>query len=259
MVRLDIGAAGDGERLLAGVYTFCDRVVNHQGVQGPPEALMMGYSMQVRDGMVCNACVADQASIAAAVLETIALRPNHPRAAVWLARFDYTKAEIPTFTDCAPEVILYTTEGIVAGMQYLVETQGVASARNHPAAKQFTAMAQWLVDHQDGNCRWPEPPERGYRDYSAGIPWRLLRMDALVGPNPAWQVCAARFLAGLATPEGERYYGLYIRPFTTGWRGCQRARPYTEISLMKRFIREYPLSGPEAALYRVAAGKVGNG
>jgi hypothetical protein len=34
----------------------------------------------------------------------------------WLAHFDYTKVEIPTFTDCAPEVILYTAEGMVAGI-----------------------------------------------------------------------------------------------------------------------------------------------
>jgi hypothetical protein len=134
----------------------------------------------------------------------------------WLARFDYTKVEIPTFTDCAPEVILYTCEGMVAGLQHLVETQGVEAARNHPVAHQFAAMAQWLVENQDQNGRWPEPPERGYRDYSCGIPWLLLRMDALIGPNPAWQACAARFLDGLATREGERYYGLYVRPFTTG-------------------------------------------
>ena len=89
-------------------------------------------------------------------------------------------------------------------------------ARRHPAAKQFAAVAQWLVENQASNGRWPEPPERGYRDYSAGIPWLLLRMDALIGPNPAWQSCAARFLQGLATTDGERYYGLYVRPFTTG-------------------------------------------
>jgi hypothetical protein len=286
MVRRDVKTDDERERLLAGAYAFCERVVEHQGVQGPPEALMMGYGLKVRDGMVSHACVADQACIAIAVVDTIAMAPQHPRAATWqaaivrwadwvlanfakdngaigvgifshkwnpiseywcatsltagtlfplarltgdaryaqaglrsldwLAHFDYTKVEIPTFTDCAPEVILYTCEGMVAGLQYLVETQGVEATRKHPVARQFAAMAQWLVDNQDDNGRWPEPPERGYRDYSCGIPWLLLRMDALVGPNPAWQACAARFLDGLATTEGERYYGLYVRPFTTG-------------------------------------------
>lgn len=286
LVRRDVQAGDERERLLAGAYAFCDRVVEHQGVQGPPEALMMGYGLKVRDGLVCHACVADQASIAEAVVDTIAMAPWHPRAAVWqaaivrwadwvlanfarenggigvgifchkwnpipeywcatslttgvlfplarltgearyvqaglrsldwLARFDYTKVEIPKFTDCAPEVILYTCEGMVAGLQYLVETQGVEAARKHPVAGQFAAMARWLVDNQDAHGRWPEPPERGYRDYSCGIPWLLLRMNALIGPDPAWQACAARFLKGLATPEGQRYYGLYVRPFTTG-------------------------------------------
>lgn len=41
-------------------------------------------------------------------------------------------------------------------------------------------------------------------------------MNALIGPNPVWQACATRFLDGLATTGGERYYGLYVRPFTTG-------------------------------------------
>ncbi len=297
MVRRDVKTDDERERLLAGAYAFCDRVVDHQGVQGPPEALMMGYGLKVHDGMVGHACVADQGSIAAAVVDTIALSPQHPRAAVWqaaivrwadwvlanfakdnggigvgiychqwnpiteywcatslttgvlfplarltgdaqyaqaglrsldwLARFDYTKVEIPTFTDCAPEVILYTAEGMVAGLRYLVETQGVDAARNHPVARQFAAMAQWLVDHQDANGRWPEPPRRGYRDYSCGIPWLLLRVDSLIGPNPTWQACAARFLDGLATTEGERYYGLYVRPFTNGlaWlSACEAAR-----------------------------------
>jgi len=286
MVRRDVKTDDERERLLASAYAFCDRVVEHQGVQGPPEALMMGYGLKVRDGLVCHACVADQASIAEAVVDTIAMSPEHPHAAVWqaaivrwadwvlanfakgngaigvgifshqwnpipeywcatsltagtlfplarltgearyaeaglrsldwLAHFDYTKVEIPTFTDCAPEVILYTCEGMVAGLQHLVETQGVEAARNHPVARQFAAMAQWLADNQDANGRWPEPPERGYRDYSCGIPWLLLRMNKLIGPNPAWQACAARFLDGLASREGERYYGLYVRPFTTG-------------------------------------------
>jgi len=286
LVRRDIKTDDERERLLAGAYAFCERVVAHQGVQGPPEALMMGYGLNVRDGMVCHACVADQASVAEAALETVALMPDHPRATVWrgaierwadwvlanfakengavgvgifshqwkpipeywcatsltagvlfplarltgearyaeaglrslewLGRFDYTRVEIPTFTNCAPEVILYTCEGMVAGLQHLIETQGGEAARKHPVARQFTAMAQWLADNQDADGRWPEPPERGYRDYSCGIPWLLLRMNALIGPNPAWQTCAARFLDGLTTPDGERYYGLYVRPFTTG-------------------------------------------
>lgn len=286
LVRRDVKTDDECERLLAGAYAFCDRVVEHQGVQGPPEALMMGYNLKVRNGMVDCACVADQASIAEAVVDTIAMSPQHPRAVVWqaaivrwadwvlanfakdngaigvgiyghqwnpipeywcatsltagvlfplarltgdaryaqaglrsldwLAHFDYTKVEIPTFTECAPEIILYTCEGMVAGLQHLVKTQGVEGARAHPVARQFAAMAQWLVDHQDANGRWPEPVGRGYRDYSCGIPWLLLRMNALIGPDPVWQACAARFLDGLATPEGERYYGLYVRPFTTG-------------------------------------------
>jgi hypothetical protein len=286
MVRRDVKTNDESERLLAGAYAFCDRVVAHQGVQGPPEALMMGYGLNVRDGLVCHSCVADQASVAEAVVDTIATSPQHPRANAWqaaivrwsdwvlanfardngaigvgifchkwnpipeywcatsltagvlfplarltgdaryaqaglrsldwLAHFDYTKVEIPKFTDCAPEVILYTCEGMIAGVQHLVETQGVDAARNHPAARQFVSMAQWLADNQDANGRWPEPPERGYRDYSCGIPWLLLRMDALIGPDPSRQKCAAHFLDGLATPEGQRYYGLCVRPFTTG-------------------------------------------
>jgi len=286
LLRRDVQDDDPRGRLLAGACAFCDRVVEHQGVQGPPEALMMGYGLKTKDGTVFHACVADQASIALAVLDTVALRPGHPRAAVWLGaierwagwvlanfardngavgvgifchqwnpipeywcatsltagvlfslarltgnaryaeaglrsldwlgRFDYTKVEIPTFTDCAPEVILYTCEGIAAGVRHLVETQGVEAARAHPAARQFAAMAQWLIDNQAPDGRWPEPPERGYRDYSCGIPWLLLRMDALIGPNPAWRACAARFLDGLAAREGQRYYGLHVRPFTTG-------------------------------------------
>ena len=41
-------------------------------------------------------------------------------------------------------------------------------------------------------------------------------MDALIGPETTWRACAERYLAGLATPDGERYYGLFVRPFTTG-------------------------------------------
>lgn len=286
LVRHDVKTATAGERLLAGAYAFCDRVLAHQGVQGPPEALMMGYGLQVRDGMVQHACVADQASIAAAVLETVALRPKHPRAAAWqaaierwadwvianfaqpnggigvgifchkwnpiseywcatslfssvlfklarltgkaeyerrglasldwLARFDHNLVEIPRFTDCAPEVVLYSSEGIVEGIRHLVETRGIEAARRHPAAVHFAVMAKWLVDNQAANGRWPEPPERGYRAYSAGIPWVLFEMDALIGPEPTWRACAERYLAGLAMPEGEHYYGLFVRPFTTG-------------------------------------------
>ncbi len=286
MVRRDVKSSDEGEILLAGAYAFCDRVVEHQGVQGPPEALMMGYGLKVRDGQVCHACVADQACIASAVVDTIALRPQHPRAAIWqaaivrwadwvlanfardngaigvgiychkwnpipeywcatsltasvlfplarltgdirytqaglrsldwLAHFDYTKVEIPTFTNCAPEVILYTTEGMIAGMRHLVETLGTSDAKKHPVARQLFAMADWLVVNQDANGRWPEPPERGYRDYSCGIPWLLLRMNTLIGPNTDWQNCAMHFLDGLATKAGERYYGLYVRPFTNG-------------------------------------------
>ncbi|MHB9133771.1 MAG: hypothetical protein ACYDBB_22125 [Armatimonadota bacterium] len=287
LVRRDMGdAAGECERALAGAYAFCDRVVEHQGVQGPPEALMMGYGLRVRDGMVQHACVADQASIALAVLDTVALRPTHPHAAGWLAaierwagwvlanftqpnggigvgifchqwnplpeywcatslatavlfalrrqtgkaayadpalagldwlaRFDYTAVDIPRFTDCAPEVALYTFEGLVAGTRYLCQTQGVDAARSHPAARQFASLAQWLIDNQSSDGRWPEPPERGYRDYSAGVPWLLLEMDALIGPNAPWRACARRVLDGLMTTEGACYYGLYVRPFTTG-------------------------------------------
>lgn len=286
MVRRDVGEVGVGERLLAGAYAFCDRVVYHQGIQGPAEALMMGYGLKVKDGQVCHACVADQASVAMAVLETIALRPKHPRVAEWLSaierwadwvlanfakdngaigvgifchkwnpideywcatglmasalfklaeitgnaeyaqrglssldwlgRFDYTKVEIPTFTDCAPEVVLYTSEGIVAGVRYLVETEGIEAARCHSAAKQFGSMARWLVEHQGEDGRWPEPPVRVYRDYSAGIPWLLMEMDGLIGPDSSWQKCAERLLAGLDTVEGERYYGMYVRQFTMG-------------------------------------------
>src|SRR5262249_17720951 len=156
---------------------FCDRVVSHQGVQGPPEALFMGYGMRVVDGSVEHSCVADQSSCANAVLDVLARFPQHPRAGVWraclerwadwvirefvaanggigvgilgpkwnpireywcatslfatslfklamlggkdayaqhglralewLSRFDYENVEIPTFLECAPEVILY--------------------------------------------------------------------------------------------------------------------------------------------------------
>jgi hypothetical protein len=286
MVRKDARTSDEGELLLAGAFAFCDRVIENQGVQGPPEALMMGYGLKIRDGLVQNACVADQATIARAVLETIELRPQHPRATIWqaaivrwadwvlasfardnggigvgilsykwnpipeywcatslttmvlfqlaqltgdsryenagmksldwLARFDYTKVEIPTFKDCAPEVILYTMEGMVVGIQHLVDSKGIEVARNHPVAGQFAAMAQWLAEHQDANGRWPEPPDRGYRDYSCGIPWLLLRMNTLIGPNQTWKTCATLFLDGLATTSGERYYGLYVRPFTNG-------------------------------------------
>ena len=286
MVRLGAGTMADDERMLAGAYAFCDRVVEHQGVQGPPEALMMGYGLKIENGLPVHACVADQASIAEAVVETVELCPGHERAGVWrasierwadwvlanfakengaigvgiychqwnpiseywcatslttavlfvlaritgndryaqaglrslgwLGQFDYRHVEIPTFTDCAPEVVLYTCEGMVAGIRYLVEHEGVEAARRHPAARQFTAMAQWLHGNQDEHGRWPEPPDRGYRDYSCGIPWLLLRMDALIGPNPQWQETAARLLDNLAITDGERYYGLYVRPFTTG-------------------------------------------
>lgn len=286
MIRRDAKVSDAGAQLLAGAWSFCDRVVSHQGVQGPAEALMMGYGLHIRDGMVCHACVADQASVAAAVLETIALRPSHPRVAVWqaamerwtdwvlanfaqsnggigvgifghkwnpipeywcatslttgvlfhltrltgndryrqaalagldwLARFDYRRVEIPSFTDCAPEVILYSAEGMVEGMRYLLEAEGTAAVRQHPVAVQCRGMAEWLVNNQSSEGRWPEPPERGYRDYSAGIPWHLLRMNELIGPEPTWCACAERHLAGLATVDGERYYGLYVRPFTSG-------------------------------------------
>jgi len=286
MVRQDTAATTDGGRLLAGAYAFCDRVVRHQGVQGPPEALMMGYEMVVKDGVPSCACVADQASIASAVVDTVMSRPDHPRAGAWrecieryadwvlanfiapsgaigvgifghqwnpiteywcatslagsvifklarltgrsdyeqaalgalgwLAQFDHTKVEIPTWTDCAPEVALYSFEGMVEGIRHLVATQGVEAAREHPVLGRFEVMAQWLVNHQDLSGRWPEPLDRGYRDYSCGLPWQLLEMEALVGPQPPWQQCARRVLADLASAGGEEYYGLYVRPFTNG-------------------------------------------
>ena len=74
MIRRDVKTSDEGERFMAGASCPFDRVVAHQGMQGPPEALMMGYGLNVRNGMVCHACVADQASIAEAVLETVALR-----------------------------------------------------------------------------------------------------------------------------------------------------------------------------------------
>lgn len=88
LVRQDmiIGENVDEEaaRLKAGIAAFSDRVRTHQGVQGPPEALFMGYGLHVLNGTVAHACVADHASSANAVLDTVRLMPNHPHANDWL-------------------------------------------------------------------------------------------------------------------------------------------------------------------------------
>jgi hypothetical protein len=286
LIKRDVKDVSDARRLLEGAYAFCDLVVHHQGQQGPPETLMMGYCAEVVDGKLSCACVADQASIASAVVHTIMARPSHPNADKWLntielyanwvidnftspngafgvgifsfewnpileywcatslassvmfrlakitgkekyataalgalnwlAQFDHTKVEIPMWEECAPEVAIYSFEGMVDGVRHLVETQGVAAARQHPVVAHFRVMTDWLIAHQGENGRWPEPRDRGYRDYSCGIPWLMLEMDALIGPDPRWKACAQRFLAGLNNPEGEDYYGLYVRPFTMG-------------------------------------------
>jgi len=274
------------ERLQRGIVAFCERVVDYQGVQGPAEALYMGYGVKVKDGLPEHSCVADQASTANALLDAVETFPQHPRVAVWLAcvrrwadwvlrefalanggvgvgifghrwnpipeywcatslfasalfklarltgeslyreralasldwlaRFDHLHVEIPKFEDCPTEVILYATEGIMEGLEYLAETQGIERARSHPAADKYRQLAAWLVENQLPSGRWPEPIARGYRPYSVGLPWELLRLERLLGPEPRWRRCAARMLNFLSRREGEAYMGLYNRPFAMG-------------------------------------------
>ncbi len=274
------------ERLQRGIVAFCDRVVDYQGVQGPAEALFMGYGIKVKDGLPEHSCVADQASTANALLDAVETFPQHPRASLWLACvrrwadwvlrefalpnggvgvgilghrwnpipeywcatslfasalfklarltqealyreralasldwlacFDHLRAEIPRFEDCPTEVILYATEGIMEGLEYLAETQGPVAARCHPAAEKYRQMAAWLVENQLPSGRWPEPIARGYRPYSAGLPWELLRLERVLGPEPRWRRCAAGMLDFLSRREGEIYMGMYNRPFTMG-------------------------------------------
>ena len=290
MVRNDVETKGcdteESQRLEAGTFAYCDRVMSHQGVQGPPEALYMGYGVRVVHGVVDCCCVADQASVANGVLDTIAMYKDHPRAARWLAsierwadwvirefatqtggigvgvlghkwnpipeywcatslfatslfklavltgkedylkramaaldwlaRFDHTAVEIPKFTECAPEVILYAGEGLVEGLRFVASTLGPQAAKDHPAADKLRSMARWLIANQLAEGRWPDPPARGYREYSLGIPWILFQMNRLIGPDKERTACAERCLSHLLRPEGERYYGLYVRPWGMG-------------------------------------------
>ncbi len=102
------------------------------------------------------------------------------------------------------------------GLEHLADLQGIEAARSHPVAAKYRVLADWLVQNQLPGGRWPEPASRGYRCYSAGLPWELLRLERLLGPQPAWRRCAENMLNFMSTAEGEAYMALYNEGFSTG-------------------------------------------
>lgn len=103
LVRQDLssgsGPVPESIRILAGVAAYNDRVVSTQGVQGYPEALLMRYGLERKNGQIKHSCVADQASVANAALEVLAALPDHPHRAGWLecltAWADWVLREFP--------------------------------------------------------------------------------------------------------------------------------------------------------------------
>lgn len=134
----------------------------------------------------------------------------------WLARFDFAKAVIPDFSTSPGGVLLYLSEGLVEGLDFLERTEGREVARNHPAAAKATEVLTWLVEHQSERGSWPEPPIRGHRTYEIGLPWLILRMNRILGPDPRWEASADRFLRHLVSDAGVDTYGLFVRPWAMG-------------------------------------------
>jgi Glycosyl hydrolase family 76 len=299
-------ATGDRASLEGGAFAFCSRVVGYQGVQGPPEALFMGYGLKIENGMVELSCIADQASIANAVLETFEQFPNHSDAPAWrqcvvswtdwvlanfvqanggvgvgifnhqwnpikeywcatslftatlfklarllgpdrylaqamkgldwLSQFDFFNADIPKFADVPANIILYTMDGISEGIRYLRDVTGLAE--NHPAMEKYKQLANWLVQNQLPTGLWPpEPPQRGNRGYSAGLPWQLLYMNRLIGPESAWVNCAERLLQYLSSAEGQRYFGLFDRPWEMGLSWLSLAEAVRHVHSLRQFLQ----------------------
>jgi len=134
----------------------------------------------------------------------------------WLARFDYSEAIIPDFSSTPGGVLFYTSEGLAEGLDFLENSEGREAARNHPAAAKAVEILDWMVEHQTEAGRWPEPPTRGHRSYEIGLPWLILRLNRILGPDPRWEACAERFLQFLVSEAGIRYFGLYVRPWAMG-------------------------------------------
>lgn len=290
LIRQDLlsgsGRVSEQDRIAASLAAFCERVVSTQGIQGVPEALFMGYGLQRKAGCIRHSCVADQASVANAVLEVAAAFPEHAQrtrwlqaiqtwsdwvaqefsgpgggigvgilshewnpmetywcatslycasqfrmasiadapAALeramssfdWLSRFDFSAAVIPDFSTSPGGVLLYFCEGLAEGLEFLADRQGPQSARSHPAADKAREALNWLASHQQPSGSLPAPATRGHRTYELGLPWLVLRLNGVLGPEPHWAAFAERFLDNLCHQDGKDYYGLYIRPWAMG-------------------------------------------
>lgn len=290
LVRQDLlGGSGDvpeSTRILASLAAFNDRVVSTQGVQGFPEALLMRYGLQRRDGQIKHSCVADQASVANAALAVIEALSDHPhrqswidalttwadwvlkefpgpdggmgvgvlaydwnpmnvywcatslfsaslfrlhrltgieayytqasQSLDWLAQFAFSEAIIPDFQTSPGGVMLYFTEGLCEGLTSLARAEGKEFARNHPAAAKARECFQWLMANQQETGTLPVPATRGHRPYELGLPWTVLRLNAILDEGPDIEAFVDRFLRFLITEKGMRYYGILNRPWATG-------------------------------------------
>lgn len=88
MVRQDLLAGSEAVteqiRVEAGIAAFCERVYRTRGIQGAPEALFMGYGLDHRNGLIKHSCVADQCSVANAVLDAVSALTTHSNQRAWL-------------------------------------------------------------------------------------------------------------------------------------------------------------------------------
>jgi hypothetical protein len=134
----------------------------------------------------------------------------------WLARYRFEEGIIPDFSSSPGGVMLYFSEGLAEGLDFVEEKEGRDAARAHPAAAKAREALDWMAANQTEVGGWAEPPTRGHRTYEIGLPWLILRLNRLVGPDPRWEASAERFLHHLVSQAGVAYYGLYVRPWAMG-------------------------------------------
>ncbi len=134
----------------------------------------------------------------------------------WLSRFAFSEAIIPDFQSSPGGVLLYFSEGLAEGLQFIAETEGPDTARAHPAAAKAKEVLDWLVGNQLPTGTLPVPKLRGHRSYELGIPWLVCRLQGILGPDPRLESFNRRFLEYMVSEPGTEYYGLYVRPWAMG-------------------------------------------
>ncbi len=169
----------------------------------------------------------------------------------FLARYQYEKVEWGIWDSCAPEVILYAGEGLMAGLDSDAMSQRLGvhrvtgprysppdsdngsvtgdalnrqKAEEQPAsfgAEDNTLAAvlklrmdefiDWLHRHQEPRGTWQVPKDS--RCYTAGLSWLLQWYMRRFGPSRKVEEMIARHIMHMDSPEAKTFEGLFAEAF----------------------------------------------